>query len=285
MWWKIIVLVVIGLSSVIAAAIVYGRRRREASARTMLLRMESARIPIGPARYSSNELYGLPPPVRRYFRAVLTDGQPLVSDAIIEHTGTFNMGKAAEQWRPFSSVQRVVTRRHGFLWDGRIRMMPGLTAYVHDAYIAGEGILHASLSGLVTLAELRGTPEMAGGELMRFLAEAVWYPTALLPGQGVRWEEAGDSSARATLTDGETAVTLLFGFDEHGLIRSVRAAARGRNVAGGMVQTPWEGRWWNYELHSGMFIPVEGEVAWVLSEGPEPYWRGRITGISYEFAQ
>lgn len=39
-------------------------------------------------------------------------------------------------------------------------------------------------------------------------------------------------SAKARLKDGETAVTLLFRFDENGLIESVRAEARGRAVAG-----------------------------------------------------
>jgi hypothetical protein len=46
-------------------------------------------------------------------------------------------------------------------------MLPGMIVRVHDAYIAGEGMLHASLFGLVSLVDLRGTPEMAQGELMR----------------------------------------------------------------------------------------------------------------------
>jgi hypothetical protein len=43
---------------------------------------------------------------------------------------------------------------------------------------------------------MRGTGEIAEGQLMGFFAEAAWYPTALLPGQGVRWEAVDDSSAR-----------------------------------------------------------------------------------------
>jgi hypothetical protein len=153
------------------------------------------------------------------------------------------------------------------------------------AYIAGEGILHATLFGLVSLVNLRGTPEIAQGELMRFLAEAAWYPTALLPSQGVQWKAIDDFSAKATLKDGETALTLLFRFNENGLMESVRAEARGRTVEGAVIPTPWEGQWSNYELHDGICIPTEGEVAWLLPEGPKPYWRGRITSLRYEFAQ
>ena len=126
---------------------------------------------------------------------------------------------------------------------------------------------------------------MAQGELIRSFAEAPWYPTALLPSQGVQWEAVDDTSAKATLKAGEIIVTMLFRFDENGLIETGRAEARGRAVAGTVVPTPWEGRWSNYELRYGMRIPIKGEVAWILPEGPKPYWRGRITRLSYEFAQ
>lgn len=209
----------------------------------------------------------------------------MVSAVSVEHTGTFNMSETGERWKPFTSTQRVITQRPGFDWEGRIEMMPGLTVRVHDAYIAGEGILHATLFGLVSLVDIRGTPEVAQGELMRFFAEAAWYPTALLPCQGVRWEAVDNTSAKATLKDGGITLTMLFRFNEDGLIESVRAEVRGRTVAGAVIPTPWEGRWSHYELRDGMRIPLEGEVAWMLPEGPKPYWRGRITRLDYEFAQ
>jgi hypothetical protein len=94
-----------------------------------------------------------------------------------------------------------------------------------------------------------------------------------------------DFSAKATLKDGETALTLLFRFNKNGLMKSVRAEARGRTVAGAVISTRWGGQWSNYELHDGIYIPTEGEVAGLLPEGPKPYWRGRVTSLRYEFAQ
>jgi hypothetical protein len=120
---------------------------------------------------------------------------------------------------------------------------------------------------------------------MRFLAEAAWYPTALLPSQGVCWEAVDDHSAHATLRDGAIAVTLLFRFNVDGLIDSVRAEARGRIVGAIVEQMPWEGRFWNYARRDGMSVPLEGEVAWIHPEGAKPYWRGRVTKLDYEFAQ
>ena len=284
MWFKPVLLGVFAVSSILTGVMVYGVRRWETATEKLRTKLEAGRLPIGPKTYSEDELVGLPAPVQRYFRAVLTAGQPIIAAVHVEHTGTFNMSEAGEQWKPFTSTQRVITLRPGFLWDARIALMPGLTARVHDAYIAGEGILHAALFGLISLAKVRGTPEMAQGELMRFFAEAAWYPTALLPSQGVQWTAVDDSSAKGTLRDGETVLNLLFRFDKDCLIESVRAESRGRTVAGNQVPTPWDCRYSHYELRDGIRIPRRGEVAWILPNGPHPYWRGDITKISYQLA-
>ncbi|MCF8037057.1 MAG: hypothetical protein K9K62_09310 [Desulfobacteraceae bacterium] len=279
-------LIIIGLVVVvIAVALVYGSVRWQSATQKMHRKLEAARLPVAVKTYNAQDLTGLPAPVQRYFRAALRDGQPMISAVSIKHTGVFNMSETGEQWKPFISSQRVITKRPGFDWEGRIAIMPGVKVRVHDAYIAGEGILHASLLGLFSLVNLRGTPEMAKGELMRFFAEAVWYPTALLPSQGVQWEAVDDTSARATLEDNWIALTMIFHFNAEGLIESVRADARGRTVGETVIPTPWEGRYRDYQLRGGMRIPVEGEVAWILPEGPKPYWRGRISKLEYEFAQ
>jgi len=280
-----ILIVILGLTIIITVALIYGSRRWESATKEMHAKLEAARRPIGRKTYSPDDLIGLPAPVQKYFRAVIKDGQPIVSVVHVELSGSINMSATGDKWKRFTSTQRVIVQRPGFDWEGHIEMMPGLTARVHDAYIAGEGVLHATLFGLVSLANLRGTPEIAQGELMRFFAEAAFYPTALLPSQGVQWKAIDDLSAKATLIDGATAVTLLFRFDKNGLIESVRAEARGRTVAGVVIPTPWEVRWSNCELRDGMRIPTEGEVAWLLAEGPKPYFRGRITSLRYEFAQ
>jgi hypothetical protein len=280
-----IAIVILGLTLIIAVVLMCGSRRWESATKELHAGLEAARLPVGRKAFNPDELIGVPAPVQKYFRAVLKDRQPIVSAVHIKLSGIINMSATGEKWKSFTSTQQVIAQRPGFDWEGRIEMMPGLTGWVHDAYIAGEGILHASLFGLVSLANLRGTPDIAQGELMRFLAEAAWYPTALLPSQGVQWKAIDNFSAAATLKDGENAVTLLFSFNENGLIKSVHAEARGRTVAGAVIPTPWEGRWSNYERRDGMCIPTEGEVAWLLPEGPKPYFRGRIKSLRYEFAQ
>lgn len=285
---QMIVWSLLALIGLVAAALGIGAWRWERATAELVAQLQSASRAPAVARVDlERELAGLPPPVQRYFRAALTDGMPIVRGVTVTHHGRFNMGAdpAAPQWKPFTSRQTVVTSRPGFVWDGRISMVPGIAARVHDAYVAGEGRLHATAAGLVTLADLRGTPEVDQGELMRYLAEAAWVPTALLPSQGVRWTPVDHTSADASLRDGDTEVTLRFTFGADGLVRTVRSETRGRQVDGRFVPTPWEGRWSNVQQRGGMWIPIDGEVAWLLDSGELPYWRGTITDIAFEPAR
>ena len=286
LWMKWFGVLVATLTVLVVGLMAYGSWRWNEGTTALLSRLEAARLPHAVARYDTREIQALPAPVQRYFRAALTDGQAIITAVSIRHGGTFNMSATVEQWKPFTSQQRVITRRPGFVWDAHVMMFPGVPVHVHDAYIAGTGLLHGAVSGLVTVVDMAESPELARGELMRFFAEAAWYPTALLPSQGVHWEAVDDSSAHATLTDGPLTLKLLFRFNAEGLIDSVRAEARERVVDGKTVTAPWQGRYWRYAMQDGMRVPQDGEVAWILSEGPEgekPYWRGTTLSSSYEF--
>ena len=280
---------IVGTLLVAAVALrVIGNRRWADLIRMHAGELESARVdgkcePPSGMRYDARELEGLPAPVQRYFRAVLTDGQPIVAAVTIEMAGTIDMSATVSRWKPFTSRQRVVTRRPGFLWDARVNMFPGAPAHVVDSYIAGEGRLIAKLLGLFTVADARGGGELARGELMRYFAEAAWYPTALLPSQGVRWQAAGDASAKATLVDGPITLALLFRFGASGEIASVHADARGAGVGKDMVMLPWDCAFSDHQTRDGMSIPMTGEAAWLRPEGRKAYFVGKVGGLSYEF--
>ncbi|MDQ2778610.1 MAG: hypothetical protein M3Y32_03525 [Pseudomonadota bacterium] len=271
---------------VVAAGIglvAFGSARWRAATQAQMAQLEAARIPGASGRYNAQEIDGLPAPVQRYFRAVLEDGQPLIGAATLELAGTINLSTAGEHWKPFTSTQRAVTHRPGFLWNGRVVMLPGLVARVHDSYIAGVGRLHAAMLGLFTVAEVQGSGEIARGELMRYFAEMAWYPTALLPSQGVRWQAVDDRTANATLSDGAITLSLRFRFDEAGLIASVHADARCAGVGKGSVMLPWDCSVSDYQLRHGMKVPTRGEAAWVRPEGRKLYFVGHLKSLVYEF--
>ena len=124
-WLKWLGFVVATLAVLVVALTAYGSWRWNQGSAAFLARLEAARQPHAVARYDAREIDGLPAPVQRYFRAALTDGQAIVTAASISHAGTFNMSASGEQWKPFTSQQRVTTQRPGFDWDARVMMLPG----------------------------------------------------------------------------------------------------------------------------------------------------------------
>ncbi len=281
MWMKWIAMIGVLIVVCLGIAAIYGSYRWRSDTAKLRAKLASGQQIMKPNIYDPKELEGLPVPVQRFFRTVLKDGQAIVAAVKLSQQGQFNMSETESKWSPFTATQLVITQRPGFDWDARIQMAPGVNAFVHDTYMLGEGSLHASLLGLFTVANMHGAPENNQGELLRFFAEATWYPTALLPSQGVRWEAIDDTSARATLTDGATTVSLVFQFNAEGAIATMRAEARYRDM---LTAMPWGGRFWDYAVRNGMLIPLEGEVGWEYPEGTRLYFKGRTTEINYEFA-
>lgn len=286
MWLALLACVLGGASIGLS---IYGSHRWQQAALSLNRLLDADRVdrtalsPAAAVRYDPHELEGLPAPVQRYFRAVLKNGQPVIASATIDLVGTFNMSATGEQWKRFTSTQRVVTRRPGFVWDAQVAMFPGVPLRVVDSYAAGVGHLRAAVLGLFTMADVSGGGEIARGELMRWLAEAAWYPTALLPSEGVRWQAVDDTSANATIADGTLTVSLMFDFDAAGLIASVRAAARGAGVGKDMVMLPWVCSLSNYQLRHGMLLPMAGEAAWLRPQGRSAYFKGSVANLSVEF--
>lgn len=235
------------------------------------------------AVYAEAMLEGLPEPVQRYFRFTLRPGQPLIRSARIEHEGTF-LARPDGAWSPFRSVQHFSTDPPGFVWDARIRMAPGVTARIRDSYFLGDGVMEGRLNGVLKVVDERHSPTIDSGALHRFLAEAAWFPTALLPRPGLRWEAIDDNAARVTLEDRTTTVSLDVHFSPAGELMRVEGE-RLRDVAGVGVPTLWVGTMRDYREIDGMMIPASGDVTWILPEGPYTYWRGTARKITYTFAE
>ena len=222
----------------------------------------------------------LPPPVRRYFRFALTPGQPSINSARLDQVGEF-LARPDGKWSPFTAFEHFTAHPPAFVWDASIGSAPLVTVRVRDGYRDGHGMMVARVAGLLKVAEGGDTPELAQGALARYLAEAVWIPTALLPRSELGWEPVDDSTARATLTDRGVSVTVDFHFDVDGRVVGI-SGMRHRDVEGRGVPTPWEGWFGDYRRVEGMMVPAQASVSWVLPEGRYTYWKGTVVGWRFE---
>jgi hypothetical protein len=274
--------VIVGIAAIVigagTAAIIAGSSQwREATAAAVA---ELAPSPT-PARilYLHESTSGLPAPVARYFRTVLTDGQATVRSATATQAAEFFINGA---WRPLRATQHFTVTPPGFVWDAEIGLAPLLAASVRDAYVNGRGAMQASLFGVYSLADQVDQPPLNAGALQRFLGEAIWFPTALLPSTAVTWTPRDDRSAIVTLRDGASTVSLVFEFNAEGQVARI-TGDRFKEGGGSYTVQPWQIECDEHARRDGMVIPLRCEVAWITNGRPEPYWRGRITAITYRY--
>ena len=224
-----------------------------------------------------------PEPVRRYLDLAIPDGAAPIRVAHLEQSGEFLL-TPPDGWAPFTAMQLFTVHPPAMLWDASIRAAPLLAVRVRDSYTDGVGSMRGAMLGLLTVLEDSGPDAMADASLARYLAESPWFPTRLRPSEGLEWTAIDDSTAEATLRDGDVTVSLEFRFAPTGEVREIYADRRFRGETEDPRYAPWIGRFSAYELMDGYRIPTRAEVAWVLDGEERAYWRGRIEWARYETA-
>ena len=263
-------------------AILIGQAREASKTQQMIETLvQSASRPAG-GDIHFDSLSALPPPVARYFRYALKDRQKLIRTAKLHQSGVLRTDTTTARWTRFKASQLVVPPATGFVWDAKVEMPPAAHMQVLDSYIAGVGSGRASLLSAFAVASESGGPELNSGALHRYLAEAVWCPTALLPQSGVMWSPMDDHTAMATLTDRGTTVSLEFRFNETGEVTGIYSPGRFGRFNGAYKQVPWEGHFRDYQIHAGMRVPRYGEVGWYDNGALQLVWKGNILEARYE---
>ncbi len=270
-----------GIASLLAGRRAWHRGTDRATAGLRRARRDAAPTQDAPR---PTERPDVPAPVARYFAFAIPEGYTRIRSACVHWTGEFRARPDAA-WVPFTAVQEFTDTPPGFVWDARIRLAPLVPMRVRDSYIEGDASMLGRIGGLVTAVQEGGTPEIAESALARWLGEAVWFPTALVPraaAGAVTWEALDDSAARASVADGPVHASAEFHFDADGSITRM-TTMRYRDVNGTTVLTPFEGTYRNFARWNGVLVPMHAEVAWLLPQGRYAYWRGSPSAVQYDF--
>ena len=239
------------------------------------LRLDAARLfaqaADGPGlTYHEAQLAGLPAPVQRYFRHVLPEGQPYLRGLRLRHGGQFKTDLNGD-WLRIAGEQYITADPAGFIWQGTTRWFTA-----RDEYVAGRGCLTVRLLGAVPIVAGAGLT-YDQGELLRWLAECAWLPTALLPASGRTWTAVDDHSAHFTLTTASQSATLLVRFNERDEIAECEAL----RYFGDTKLVPWVGRFAQYQRRHGMLVPLAAEACWVVDGQRQPYARFEVQVLEY----
>ena len=232
-----------------------------------MLKLFSASENISGRKFNSSLLKDLPKPVQKYFNFSLSENIPFISYIRLKHGGRF---KPQNKWMKIKGEEYFTTENPGFIWYGKVPLISA-----RDLYYNGEGNLIVKLLHFIKIVDEKG-PEINQGEMLRWLAEAPLFPTALLPSDKISWEAIDDFSAKVVFTYKNMQVEGNFHFAESGEIKRF-TAKRFYNK----TLENWTGYYNEYKTIEGVKIPFHLEVEWNLESEDLQYVDFTINEIEF----
>jgi len=227
---------------------------------------------------TKGDLAGLPEPVHRYLEIVGVIGRPRIQTVFLRQCGRFRTSPNGP-WGNLRAEQRYTVQPPSFVWRATIATSSLLPIRVVDGFWDGHGTLQAKLWGVLSVARAAG-PEVDSGELLRFLSEFVWFPTAWLSPY-VTWSERDEASAEATISWAGTTASVTLVFDQDGRINHLEAMRYrlvGRTYSLDRWTTPVSG----YAVVNDLLVPLKGKAIFRLTTGDFEYFDGEVTQLEYD---
>lgn len=267
---KTIIVLAVSTVLLLLSVVAIGNIISAARFRSEVKELFSSSQNISGTMYTPDLIKGLPAPVKSYFMHVLKEGQPYISYARLKHDGEFKTGKDKD-WARIEGEEYFTVRNPGFVWRGSIPF-----ASARDMYINGRGRLVVSLLSAITIIDGKG-PNFDQGELLRWLAESVLFPTALLPGENLAWRPIDSRSAELVFTHGGMRLSCVVFFNDRHEITQLKTR---RYMDRAMED--WSGNCGEYKEVDGIKIPTRFEAVWNLNSGDFSYARFNIREIEFD---
>lgn len=222
----------------------------------------------------------LPSPVQRYFAFALPEPQAHYRAVSLTAEGAFRR-PMKEGFAATTAAQTIAVGTPALMFDATTPIGPGLWARAYDFFADGRMEMRAKIASALTVVDESATESLNRTSLRRWLLESPLYPMALLPGGPVRWEPIDDQRARAVVSGFGLEAAMIATFRPDGSLASFDAEQDGD------LTTPYHGSGEHaarsdYRRVAGMMIPHAFEIARVAGGAIHPFWKGRITSITFE---
>ncbi len=261
----------VSVIAAVAAIFTGGRLFRRFQFKTEVERLFSESGDLSAKIFKYEQLSGLPEPVQRYFKHVLKDGQPYLSYVRLTHDGQFRAG-LDKDFTDIKGEQYFTAENPGFIWKGTTSMFTA-----RDMFLSNRGRLIVTLFSLYNIVDAQGE-NFDEGELQRWLAESVWFPTNLLPSERNHWSEIDANSAKLSFNYRDISFVYIVTFNEIGEITEMET----ERFSGEEKREKWLCKMADYREISDVIIPMKAEAIWKLEKGEVGYARFNVKKIEYD---
>ena len=235
-----------------------------------------------PRVVGTNELVGLPVPLRNYLVRVGVVGRPRVSNFRAHFTAEFRrnpnaawMDAEAEQVESFPEVSRLFLIRSsvwGVPFDG------------YHRFVGDSATMQVRVLSLFDVVNASGKT-MTAGETVTLLNDMCLLAPASLLDANIRWRQTDETSVHATWTHQGNTVTAELVFDASGDLVNFVSNDRYLSEDGKTyTKYPWATPIRGYRDAGGRRVPAHADVVWRLPSGNFTYGRFDVQSIEYNVA-
>lgn len=238
-----------------------------------------SKSPVKSEIIKESDITGLPPAVQKWLRRSGVVGKDLIKTVHLRQAGEMRTSPEGSWW-PFSAEQYFTVDEPGFLWKVDVKANPFMYMTGRDKYENGHGNMMIKVMSLVPVVDVKGK-DVDQGTMLRFLAEATWFPTFALS-RYIKWEEVDSLSAKATMNYGGVEASGVYRFNSEGDLTGFEALryyyrAEGSTLEKWVITVDRDG----YRNFSGMRIPAKSSVTWKLKTGDYRWLDVEVTEMEF----
>ncbi|KIX13867.1 DUF6544 family protein [Dethiosulfatarculus sandiegensis] len=166
-------------------------------------------------QYKRTDLADLPPLVRQYLEKAAPLDQPKAELTRVWQKGRIKTTEDSS-WSDFEAREHITLSTRQMVWAAKADLAPLTKLYILTSKLTDSARVDSWLWGLLEVSDRKGQVIRAY-LMLRWLAEAVWHPHALLPGPDLKWERTvkkigSGRAARVSLTQDGITVSGTFLF-------------------------------------------------------------------------
>ncbi len=217
----------------------------------------------------------LPPAAQRWIDRALPRAARTPTHVAMAQRGSL---ESDGRWLAFHSEATYRAAPLAFEWRARLRIMLGVWVIATDGHADGAGWGGAKLWGFKSMGQRSG-PEVLAMQLVRNLAELVWFPDLALADPAIGWVEAGADAFELRSDAPGREVTVRFDIDELGDVVRASSPARPIDVPDGFEDAPWRYDLADHRDLDGVRAPASVVATYDVPDDPWEYFRAEVVEV------
>ncbi|MDX1700735.1 MAG: DUF6544 family protein [Melioribacteraceae bacterium] len=219
--------------------------------------------------------------IQKYFSRVVGNRVEIPKFVKIKQKARFKTDVNSD-WFPMEAEQYFTTEEPNFLWNSELETSKYFWMNVIDSYIRGKGNTLIKFNSSITIADSWGI-ELDKSGLFRYISEAVYFPTKLVPAENLIWNILDSNIAEIKFKDRDISVVAKIFFNSDYTIERIETFDKYRALDDGFQKSRYTVYFSQYKLVNNSFlVPTYMEVEWDLASGPFKYGKFNVLDIDYE---